>query len=297
MRLKSLLQFLEDLYCRYEDDEVTALGAQMTYYFILAFFPFLIFLLTLMGQTPLSDEEVWSNLALVLPETSYTIISDIIRQIIEERNDAFLSFGMVATLWAASNGLSAIIKGLNKAYDEPETRPWWKLKGLSVIFTLGIAVVMIVSFGLLIFGHVIGEQLFKYMDYPQFFETVWGVVKLLIPVGAMLIIFMLLYWVVPNRRLRFRSVFPGAAFSTVGWIVISLLFAFYVNNFNNYAKSYGSIGGVIVLLVWLYLSSIIILLGGELNATLTFNREGLKKPACKSFSSRLAFWKRDPKIS
>ncbi|MDF2923085.1 MAG: YihY/virulence factor BrkB family protein [Paenibacillaceae bacterium] len=295
MRWKKQLTFLEDLYCRFEDDEVTALGAQMTYYFILAFFPFLIFLLTLMGNTPLSDEEVWSNLALVLPMETYTIISDIIRQIIEERNDALLSFGMIATLWAASNGLSAIIKGLNKAYDEPETRPWWKLKGLAVIFTLAIALVMIISFALLVFGKVIGEQLFEYLAYPAFFETVWGVVKLFVPIGAMLLIFILLFMIVPNRRLRMKNVLPGAAFVTIGWIVISFLFSFYVNNFGNYAKSYGSIGGVIVLLIWLYLSSIIILLGGEINATLAFSKDGQKKPACKSFSSRLAFLRRKTK--
>lgn len=294
MKLKKTVQFLEDVYCRFEDDEVSALGAQMTYYIILAFFPFLIFLLTVIGLTPLSEEEVWSNLALVLPESSYILISDIIRQIFLERNDAFLSFGMVATIWASSNGVSAIIKGLNKAYDEPETRPFWKHKGLSIIFTIGIALVMIITFALLVFGHVLGEQLFKWLNAPSF-ESVWGVVKLSIPIAAMLLTFLLLYRITPNRKLSFRSVLPGSVFSTLGWITISILFSFYVNNFGNYSRSYGSIGGIIVLLIWLYLSSIIILIGGEINATLTFNREGRRKPSCKSFSSRLSFLKRSKK--
>lgn len=290
MSWKKTFQFLEDLYCRFEDDEVTALGAQMTYYVILAFFPFLIFLLTLVGLTPLSQEEVWSNLSLVLPDSSYILVSDIIRQILSERNDAFLSFGMVATLWAASNGVSAIIKGLNKAYDEPETRPWWKHKGLSVIFTIGIALLMLMTFGLLVFGRVLGVQLFSLLHGPDF-ERVWGVIKFSIPLASMLFLFMLLYRITPNRRLSFRSVLPGSVFSTLGWIAISLLFSFYVNNFGNFSRSYGSIGGIIVLLVWLYLSSIIILIGGEINATLTFIREGRQKPACKPFSSRLPFLK------
>lgn len=292
MKWREKLQFLEDLYCRFEDDEVTALGAQMTYYVILAFFPFLIFLLALLGLTPLSEEEVWSNLALVLPESSYMIISDIIRQIVKERNDAFLSFGMVATLWTASNGVSAIIKGLNKAYDEPETRPWWKHKSISVIFTIGIALVMVITIGLLVFGQVIGVQLFNWLHVPILFESVWRFIKFAIPLAAMLFIFILLYQIAPNRRLSLASVVPGAIFSTAGWIAISLLFAFYVNNFGNFARSYGSIGGIIVLLIWLYLSSIIILLGGEINATLTFNQEGRKKPACKPFSSRFTFLNR-----
>jgi membrane protein len=291
MQWKKPLRFLEDLYCRYEDDEVAALGAQMTYYFILAFFPFLIFLLTLIGLTPLSQEEVWSNLGVLLPETTYGIVSDIIRQIIKERNDALLSFGMVATLWASSKGLTAILKGLNKAYDEEETRPWWKLRIISVFFTLAITVILMFAIALLVFGHVLGLQLFTYMELPNYFETIWGVTKFVIPITSMLIVFMFLYREAPNRRLSFKSVLPGSLFASTGWIGISMLFATYINHFNYYARTYGSIGGVIVLLIWLYLSSVIILVGGEINATLTFNKEGRKKPHCKSFGSRLTFWK------
>lgn len=291
MQWKKPLRFLEDLYCRYEDDDVAALGAQMTYYFILAFFPFLIFLLTLVGLTPLSDEEVWSNLEMLLPDATYIFVSDIIRQIIEERNDALLSLGMVATLWASSNGLTAIIRGLNKAYDEEETRPWWKLKGISILFTAAIAVILLVAIFLLVFGHVVGRQLFAALALPDNFETVWRTVKYLIPILSMLTVFMFLYREAPNRRLSFMSVLPGSVFASVGWIGISLLFAAYVNHFNTYARTYGSIGGVIVLLIWLYLSSVIILVGGEINAVLTFNKEGRKKPHCKSFGKRLVFWK------
>lgn len=292
MHWKKPLRFLEDLYCRYEDDEVAALGAQMTYYFILSFFPFLIFLLTLVGLTPLSEEEVWSNLEVLLPETTYDIVSDIIRQIIKERNDALLSFGMAATLWVSSKGLTAIIKGLNRAYDEEETRPWWKLRGISLLFTVAIAMILMIAFALLVFGHVLGRQLFTALEYPDYFETIWGVVKFIFPISSMLVVFMFLYRHAPDRRLSFRSVLPGSVFASIGWVGISLLFSYYVNHFNSYARTYGSIGGVIVLLVWLYLSSVIILVGGEINAMLTFNKEGRKKPHCKSFGNRLAFWKR-----
>lgn len=296
MNWKKSLHVLEALYCRYEDDEVTALGAQMTYYVILAFFPFLIFLLTIVGLTPISTEDVWGQLALVLPESSYKAVNDIMNEIFENRNEALLSFSMIGTLWAASNGLSAMIKGLNKAYDEPETRPFWKLKGLAVLFTVGLALIMLLTFGLLVFGHVIGVQLFKFLGYPDDFELLWGLIKFVIPLTAMLMGFALLYWVAPNRRLRFKSVIPGAVFASLGWIAISLLFSFYVSHFGNFAKSYGSLGGIIVLLVWLYFSCIIILIGGEVNATLTFDREGKSKPGCKSFSSRLTFWKKKGKV-
>lgn len=293
---KKAIRFLDDLYCRYEDDEVTALGAQMTYYFILAFFPFLIFLMAMVGYTPLTSEEVLVNIADFVPETSALVIADILREITLQRSDALVPIGMIATFWAASNGITAMIKGLNKAYDEAETRAWWKIRGIALLFTLAVAVVILVSFTLLVFGHLLGERMFALLKWnnPERYEAVWRIVKYAIPGSVMVIVFMFLYRYVPNRRQTFRGVLPGSVFASFGWIATSLVFSFYVNNFNNYSRTYGSIGGIIVLLIWLYLSSILLLVGGEINATLTFNAEGRKKPACKPFSKRLAFWKKSP---
>lgn len=288
------LRFLDDLYCRYEDDEVTALGAQMTYYFILAFFPFLIFLMSMVRYTPLTNDEVLGNLMEFFPEASALLITDIIQEIMLQRSDALISIGMIATFWAASNGITSLIKGLNRAYDEAETRPWWKIKGIALLFTMAVAVVILVAFTLLVFGHLLGEQLSRLLRVgdPGHFEAVWHVIKYVIPGSVMVIVFMFLYRYVPNRRLTFRGVVPGSLFASIGWIVTSLLFSFYVNNINNYSGTYGSIGGIIVLLIWLYLSSILILIGGQINATITFNKEGRKKPKCKPFSRRLSFWKK-----
>lgn len=292
MKRKNLLRFAEELYCRFEDDGVTALGAQMTYYFILAFFPFLIFLLTLVGYTALTAEEVLLNMSGFLPETSYALVSDILTNIMKNRNNTLLSVGAVTTLWASSSGLTSIIIGLNKAYDVEETRPWWKLKGMSLLFTLAMAVLLVFSMSLLVFGHVLGEHVFRQLNDPDYFETVWATVKYLIPACSMVVVFILLYRFTPNRRVTVRSVIPGAVCASAGWIVISLLFSLYVNNFNNYSHTYGSIGGIIVLLIWLYLNSIILLAGGEINAILTCEREGKSKPHCKPFSKRLFFWKK-----
>lgn len=290
-RLRKTIRFLEDLVCRFEDDDVTALGAQMTYYFILAFFPFLIFLLTMVSLTPIQVEEALIYLEGFVPEATFRIISDILQQVLADRNNALLSFGMVATFWAASRGMTALIRGMNKAYDEKETRPWWKLKGMALLFTLALAVVLLFALALLVFGHPLGRQLFIWLEYPGYYEPIWDIIKYSIPAGAMIVVFMVLYRYVPNAKLSFKGVIPGSIFASVGWIVISVLFSFYVNHFGSYARTYGSIGGIIVLLIWLYLSSIIILMGGEINATILFNKEGRIKPKCKSFSKRLIFWK------
>ncbi|MCX7747748.1 MAG: YihY/virulence factor BrkB family protein [Clostridia bacterium] len=260
------------MYKRYEEDNVTALGAEMTFNFILAFFPFIAFLLTLISYLPITGEFVLYDLSKVLPTETYKMVLDITGQIMSSRSTTLLSFGMLVTLWVASNGISAIISGLNKAYDQKETRPFWKVKLISFFFTLAIAMMIIFSFTTIVFGRLIGEYFFNYIGFSAFFTSIWNYLRYLITLLGMFLVFLTLYHYIPNRRLTFKEVIPGALFCTIGWIITSILFSFYVNNFGNFSVTYGSIGGAIVLLLWLNWSSIIILLGGELNATLKFDR-------------------------
>lgn len=275
--------FVEQMYCRFQDDEVSALGAQMTYYLILAFFPFLIFLMTMFGYTSVSTADILQNLSPLIAGNLYKTIEEFINGLLLSRNTTLLSFGMIGTIWAASSGVLSIIKGLNRAYDEAETRPFWKVRSISMLFTLALGVVLLLSFVLLIFGEGVGEHVFQLIHSPANFDTIWNFTKYGIPLTTMLFVLVCLYKIIPNRRINFREVIPGSLFAAFGWIATSLSFAFYVNNWGHYTKTYGSIGGVIVLLVWLYLSSIIILLGGQINATLTSIREGTLKKSCKKF--------------
>jgi membrane protein len=152
--------------------------------------------------------------------------------------------------------------------------------------------VIVLAMVLLIFGQAIGEYMLKFMNYPQGFELIWVILKYAIPLLAMIGVFTFLYWMTPNRKLSFREVIPGAIFTTAGWIVTSLLFQFYINNFGNYTKTYGSLGGVIALLIWLYISSNIIILGGEINATLAHGRDGVERELGKQYGSPLPWFKR-----
>ncbi len=255
----------------------------MTYYLILAFFPFLIFLVTIINFTPLTSDQVLNDLIAILPLDTRRIVIDILSEILINKSQTLLSIGMVATIWAASNGIMAIIRGLNKAYDAEETRPYWKIRGISIVFTIAIIVMIVLSFGSLVFGEWIGMQLFRYLNYPGGFVPVWNIVKLIMPIVLGFLIFMLMYVAFPNRRISYKAVIPGALFAAFGWIIISFLFSVYINNFGNFSKVYGSIGGVIVLLIWLYISSIIMIVGGEINAALQFIREGREKDRCKKF--------------
>lgn len=284
-----LFRLLKNMYCRFQDDEVPALGAQMTYYLILSFFPFLIFLFTLSAYTPLSREDVVSNIVSVLPESSQPMVRGLFQEIRRGSSGTLLSVGMAAAVWTASNGMMAIIRTLNKAYDEEEHRSYLKVRLLSVVYTLGFTLTVLLSFVLLVFGHLLAQLAFRTLALPADFEKWWVTLKYISSLMIMCAVFSLLYYSAPSRKMSFRAVLPGAIIATAGWVATSLLFSLYVNRVGDYTKTYGSIGGIIALLVWLYISSIILLLGGELNAELTFVREGKTKTECKAFGFRFPF--------
>lgn len=283
--MKKTIHFLTELFHRFQDDEVPALGAQLTYYLILSFFPFLIFVLTLVSYTPLTRDDILSDLALVLPTDAYILIRDIIDETVASSSQVLLSFGMIATIWAASKGVMAIIKGINKAYDEAEDRPYWKVRLIAIVFMFVLVLVMLLSLVMMIFGKAIGQYVFELILLPNYFETIWGMIKYIVPISAMILFFIFLYYTAPNRKMTIKEVIPGAIFTTLGWIITSLLFAYYVNNFGNYSRTYGSIGGIIALLLWLYISSIIIILGGEINAALAYLKSGKSRNHTKNFGS------------
>jgi len=281
------------MYYRFLDDEIPALGAQMTYYLLLSFFPFSIFIITIISYTPVTTYELLQLVSAILPSNTYEIIEDLIKNVMPSRSTTLLSFGMASTLWSASNGVKALIRGINKAYNQEENRPFWKVRGLSLLFTLALSFIIAVSFIMLIFGELLGNRIFTLYLPSSSFKTVWDVVRYVFTAFTMLFVFILLYYYTPNVRLKIKKVIPGSVFSTLGWLITSELFSFYVNNFTNYSNAYGSIGGIIVLLLWLYIISIIILTGGELNASLAFASEGKKKPKGKNFGILLIKCKRE----
>jgi membrane protein len=260
--------FIKQLLQKIKADDVQGISAQLTYYLILSLFPFLIFIMTLIGYANISLEDKIQQLEQVMPAEAVSIIEEILQDVSEGRSQALLSFGMLATLWAASKGVNAIIKGLNRAYDIDESRAFWKIRGIAFLATLTIGFVVLLSILLLVLGTWLKTQVFLLTDLPYGFQKLWDLLQYAVPLLVMFIVFTLLYWIAPSRRLALREVVPGALFSTLGWIVTSVLFSVYVNQFSDFTKTYGSLGGVMILLIWLYISSIIILAGGEINAIL-----------------------------
>jgi membrane protein len=262
------MNFLKLLYKKFFSDEIPALAAQLTYYLLLSFFPFLIFLLALLSYTPFSISEILNDFAHLLPQTTYSFLKEIINTTSNTKNDTLLSFSMLATVWAASNGISAVIRGINKSYNKKETRPFWKVKWTSIIFTLALGLIFIISLVMLVLGKMLWDFSFDFFELPASFRTGWDIIRHIIPLFSIFIVLSAVYLYIPAYRLTFREAAPGAIFSSIGFMAISLIFSFYVNKFGSLANAYGTIGSVIAFLIWIYWNSMVIMLGSEINAIL-----------------------------
>lgn len=265
--------FFQELLARIQHVDVTALGAQLAFFFLLALFPLMIFLVTLLPYLNLQEDQLFHILRTYAPDDVYKLIDGTLDEVLSNRNGGLLSIGILATIWSASNGMNALIKSLNRSYDLEETRPFIIARAISVIFTLLLIMLFVVALVLPVFGEQIGTFIFSYLGYEQGFLTIWNNIRWTIPPVMIFVVFMLLYWIAPNRKLYLKSVIPGAIFATLGWILVSLAFSYYVSSFANYSATYGSIGGIIVLMMWLYFSGTILMVGGQINAVMQERKE------------------------
>ncbi|MDQ0231653.1 YihY/virulence factor BrkB family protein [Metabacillus malikii] len=262
------MAFIKEMINRFLHDEVAGLSAQLAYFFLLSLFPFLLFLITLIGYLPISQQDVLGTISEFAPGESVKIIEESLDQIIKQKNGGLLSFGIVATLWSASNGINAIVRAFNKAYDVKETRSFFASRLMAIFLTIAMVFVIVVALLLPVFGREIGIFISSHFGLSKEFLTVWNTLRWFLSAIILFIVFVALYFFAPNKRLHIKDGVPGAFAATLGWILVSLAFSYYVGHIANYSATYGSIGGIIVLMIWFYLSGMIIILCGELNAML-----------------------------
>jgi len=254
------------LWHRIEEDDLPGLSAQLAYFFLLSLFPLLIVLFTLLPYIPIPHQNILGMIKDFAPDEAMALIEKNVKEIMSQRNGGLLSFGIIGTIWSASNGINAIVRAFNKAYNVKESRSFIVARGMAVLLTFGMIFVFLLALILPVFGKEIGLFLFSQLGYTEEFIKIWNALSWL---GSGIILFLIftgLYWIAPNVKIKCRSAFPGAIFATVGWIISSMGLSFYVGNFSNYSLTYGGIGAIIVLMIWLYLSAFIIILGGEVNA-------------------------------
>ncbi|AEH49303.1 YihY/virulence factor BrkB family protein [Parageobacillus thermoglucosidasius] len=271
------LTFIREMARRFQEDEIPRLSAELAYYFLLSLFPFLIFLITLLAYLPIPHEDLLSVIRQYAPKEAIHLVEANVHRVMDEQNGRLLSLSIIGAIWSASNGMNAIVRAFNRAYDVVENRPFLVARGMSVLLTLGMIVVIIVALVLPVFGKMIGLFLFSAFGFSATFLTIWNAMRWVISSLILFAVFTALYYFAPNKKLRCANVVRGAIFATIGWIITSLAFSYYVNHFAHYAAMYGSLGGMIILMVWFYLSGMIIVLGGEMNAIFDCEREGRKR--------------------
>lgn len=263
---QAVYRYSRQLLSRYLDDDLAAMSAQTTYYLILAFFPFLFFLINLLSFTPFSERLLLENVSLILPVETAAMIKNVLLQTVQAKSTTLLLFGMLGSLWAASRGMMSIIRGLNHSYSVKENRHFVKLNMIALVSVVSLTVMIILSLFLIVFGRIIGSYLFGLAGAKALFYSIWSYCRYGIFFALMIVMFSLLYRYLPNRKLKMKNIMLGTIFTTLGWVAASLAFSFYINRFANYELIYGSLGGIFALIIWLYISTLIFLVGGALNA-------------------------------
>ncbi|WP_188455193.1 YihY/virulence factor BrkB family protein [Virgibacillus oceani] len=269
--MENVASFFKELYKRFEEDDVFGLAAQLAYFFLLSLFPFLLFLVTLIGYLPvdqLAFEGFMDFIETYAPSDITKLINNNIPQLLNNQNGGLLSISIIGTLWSASNGIKAIMRAFNRAYDVDEDRSFVIARLIAIVLTIAMVLVISMAFLLPIFGKMIGEYFFSFFGLSDNFINLWGTFRWVISSVVFFIVLTALYKLAPNKRIYFKNAIWGALFATVLWQLVSLAFSFYVNTIGNYSAMYGSLGTVIILMIWFYISGIIIIAGGVMNAVI-----------------------------
>ncbi|HVS82908.1 MAG TPA: YihY/virulence factor BrkB family protein [Pyrinomonadaceae bacterium] len=276
--------FLARVWARANEDEIFDRAAQLSYYFLLALFPLLLFLITLFGYfdgagSRLRDKLI-SYLNSVIPGSALELVVATINEVTAARGGGKLSFGLLAALWAASSGMNAIGQSLNAAYDVRETRPWWKIRLVSIALTIALSTLIISALLIVLYGGRLGHFFAALIYEGDAFIVAWRILQWPLALTFVFVTFSLIYQFAPNlaakrrgRRLpasdyRRRWLSPGVLVAVTLWLLVSLGFRLYLHFFNSYSATYGSLGALIVLMLWFYLTGAAILLGGEINCEL-----------------------------
>jgi membrane protein len=269
-------------------DNGLGLAAQLAYYFFLALFPTLLFLIALAGVFA-SEGLVTRVVDMLGGAAPPDVINIIRRQLIslsQGNQGGIMTLGVVAALWSSSAAMVALIDSLNRAYDVEDARPWWKQRLTAILLTVGVAVFILASFALVIAGPELAESIAGRVGLGAAFEWSWKILQWPIVFALVAMAFGLIYYFAPDVDQDFVFLTPGSVLATMLWLVGSLAFRFYVVNFGSYNETYGTIGGIMILLLWLYISGLCVIIGAEMNAEIEHASEHGKAPGEKTPGQR-----------
>ncbi len=259
------------LWVELREDAVTECAAQLAFYFLFALFPFLFFLVTFAAYLPFAPgavDAMMERLGPLMPAEALRVVREHLESLVTQSRPRLITLGLLVALWSASRGVDAFRRALNLAYDVPEYRPFWKTQGLAILMTVAGSLVLPLAFALFLLGGRLGEWIADHLHVLAFYQAVWTWLRWPFTAGLVMLMLALCYWRLPAVRHRYQFLSPGALLASLLWLLTTWGFTQYVEHFGRYNVTYGSLGGAVVLLLWLYLTGLIFILGGEVNAVL-----------------------------
>ena len=261
------------------DDDCMGIAAQLAYYFALALFPALLFVVALAAYLPFNViNEVVNALAPIAPSEVLTIIQKQLESIVTGDAPSIVTIGILGAVWSSSGAMTSIVSALNRAYDIPETRPWWKVRLVSIGLTIALAVFVLLSFMMIVSGPNAGHWIANWFGLSTAFDVAWlwarwPLIFALATSGVAIV-----FYYAPDAEQDWAWITPGSILTTILWVLFSMLFRLYITKVGDYAATYGALAGAAVLLLWLNFSGLALLIGGELNSEI----EHAANPALKT---------------
>lgn len=243
-------------------------AAGLSYYFLFALFPTLLFLTALLGLLPIPElmDRLLEYVTRMLPSDAASLLTRTLTEVVDGAKGSLVSIGVLAALWSAASGMGSIRTALNVAYDARDGRPWWRQRLEAIALTVWFSIFTLLALVLLVFGERIGDGVAGALGVGEMFTRTWNIARWPVLTLLALLGIRLVYHFAPAVPQRWHWVTPGSAFALLGWLVASFGLRLYVRYVGNYNATYGSIGGVILLMLWLYLSSLALLIGAEIDS-------------------------------
>jgi membrane protein len=262
-------QLLKRVYNALDEDEVLTRGAALAYFFVFALFPMIFFLMAVLGffaQSQALQTSLLNYTARFMPGQASELVQKTLQEIATHSSGLKLVLGLALALWSGAGGVSSIMDALNRCYQVKDTRPWWKRRLIAIGLTVAMSALTVLALAIVLYGSDIARFVGAHTGLSAPIVTVWQIVQWPVALFFVVMSFALLYYWGPDAQQQWQWITPGSLVGVVLWIGVSLLFRTYLHFFNSYSKTYGSLGAVIILMLWLYISALAILLGGEINS-------------------------------
>ena len=277
-----LVDFFKLTYKEMDEDHVMAFAGNLTYKALFAIFPFFTFLISLLGIFSATDlvNTMVDKLSGVAPQSATAFIEGQLLSITQSQTESAFTVGAIISillaLWGVSGAFRSVMEAMNVMYEVEEDRPFWKVYGLSIFMSLAVVVLLVGALVLVVFGESIGVTVADLIGLGSVFATIWSIVQWPVVALVVLFAFALIYYFAPAAKQRFRWVSPGSILAFVFWLIFSLLFSLYVSMSGSYNETYGSLAGVIILMLYVYYSALIMLVGAEMNQVIEWHIPGGK---------------------